>query len=319
MYLLYARPLAAASPGYFGETSQWADSWPPVRKPWRLPLWLLEAHTGNMLAYPVGGKHGGSTATFLLVAAGCVAMWKRGRRGVVLLLLGPMLLNLLAAFLGKYPYAASARTTLFLAPAFCLLAGLGLSRLLGAVPARFRGRPALIPAAAGILAAVALVGAALDLTRPFKDLRYLEIRDSVRTAAAQTSAKDQWIVANSLLPSEDAPALSGSGIQTFRYYTALLSPAPVSWGPSPDGVLPTEGATWLLYYEDPEDRLAATPQEQTKAKAYVRAIQERLGPSQEERTFLIHNSDGSRAPRSLTVYRFDRRRSASGPAEAPPP
>ena len=39
-------------------------------EPWLLPFWLLDIHTGNMLAYPNGGNNFGSLATAVAVAAG---------------------------------------------------------------------------------------------------------------------------------------------------------------------------------------------------------------------------------------------------------
>ena len=67
-------------------------------------LRLIDAHTGNLFAYPLGGQHGGSVLTFLACAVGIIVLARTGRRPLLVLLTVPFLLNLLAAALGKYPY-----------------------------------------------------------------------------------------------------------------------------------------------------------------------------------------------------------------------
>ena len=87
----------------------WADSFPPLERPWALPLWLLEIHTGTMMAYPIGERHGGSAATLLGVAVGGLALFRRGRKQELVVLLAPFGLGLIAAGLGRYPYGGAAR------------------------------------------------------------------------------------------------------------------------------------------------------------------------------------------------------------------
>ena len=67
----------------------WAESFPPLDRLWMLPVWLLDVHTGRMMAYPAGDQHGASAATFLCVVAGCVALYRRGRKTFLTLLLAP--------------------------------------------------------------------------------------------------------------------------------------------------------------------------------------------------------------------------------------
>ena len=113
----------------------WQDSFPPWDRPWLLPLWLLEMHTGRMMAYPNGGKNAASTATFLLCVYGGVRMWRTGRGAMLVLLLAPFALGLFASALGQYPYGGSTRTMLYVGPAVCTLAGVGAA---GAVRAAGR-------------------------------------------------------------------------------------------------------------------------------------------------------------------------------------
>jgi hypothetical protein len=120
-----------------GETNQqtmedvhWANTFPPLAQPLKLPLWLLETHAGAMFGYPVGGPNWGSTFSLLCVVAGIVALARR-RQGLLLgLLLAPLGLNFIAAALHRFPYGGHARMTLFLAPALCTLIAVGATAAL---------------------------------------------------------------------------------------------------------------------------------------------------------------------------------------------
>ena len=112
------------------EDTHWANTFPPLAQPRKLPLWLLETHAGAMLGYPVGGPNWGSTFSLLCVIAGVAALVRR-RQGLLLgLLLAPLGLNFIAAALHRFPYGGHARMTLFLAPAFCTLIAVGLTAAL---------------------------------------------------------------------------------------------------------------------------------------------------------------------------------------------
>ena len=55
----------------------WNDAFPPLDSPAKLLAWLVGAHTGPLFAQPLGGDHGGSTATFLLCAVAVGLLWRR--------------------------------------------------------------------------------------------------------------------------------------------------------------------------------------------------------------------------------------------------
>ena len=79
MYLLAGRHQAAA--GEFLLTlSHWREQFPPIDSPSQLPAWLLDVHTGNLFAYPIGGNNHGSAVTFVLFAVG-IGTLIRERRG----------------------------------------------------------------------------------------------------------------------------------------------------------------------------------------------------------------------------------------------
>src|SRR5262249_33597826 len=134
-----------------------------------VPLWLLRNHTSQMFAYPVGGGNGLSVGTSAMFLVGAIAFWRRGERLGSLLFLAPVGLGRLAAFLGKYPYGASARTMQYAAPAICLFAGLGLARLAECLPAP-RSRVRLITAFLACLAGTGLVSLVVDTVRPYKSV-----------------------------------------------------------------------------------------------------------------------------------------------------
>jgi hypothetical protein len=150
-----------------GLRTYWAASFPPLDSLPHLIRWLVAVHTGTMFAYPGGGRGGQSAATFLAVVAGAAWLWRRGRRGVVMMLLAPFALALGAAVLRRYPYGVEARQMQFVAPAICLLAGLGAAWALQALPWR-RVRRGLAGAVVLGLAGFALAALAGDLVRPYR-------------------------------------------------------------------------------------------------------------------------------------------------------
>ena len=127
-YFGVARPQIQVAPLY-AELKTWKGAFPPISQPWLLPYWLLDVHTGNMLAYPVGGNHFASIGTAILVGFGGLVLW-RTRPLLLALLLSPLVPTFLASALHRYPYGTSARVSLYMAPAFCLLAGLGAVSLI---------------------------------------------------------------------------------------------------------------------------------------------------------------------------------------------
>ncbi len=159
----------------------WDRAFPPLDAPAQLPLWLLAAHTGEMLPYPIGGKHGASTFTLLLCAAGLVTLWRTRRFGHLVLFLSPIALNFMAAAIRRYPYGAPTRGELYLAPIFCILAGLGAATVLGWAGARWPSRARV--ALSGALASLALVGVVTmgrDVWRPAKTTSDQRFRDFAR-------------------------------------------------------------------------------------------------------------------------------------------
>jgi len=158
----------------------WRDSFPPLREPWLLPWWLVKIHAGRMLGYPAGGPNGGSAVTFLAFVVGIVALARRRRGALLLLLLAPLALHLAAAAMQRYPYGGHIRITLYLAPAFCLLWGVGWTAMLRTVaPTYSRARcAAWIPL---VICAVVGGGSVVrDVARPWKTASDMRARAFAR-------------------------------------------------------------------------------------------------------------------------------------------
>ena len=120
------------------EETHWANTFPPLGQPLKLPLWLLETHAGAMLGYPVGGPNWGSTFSLLCVVVAVAVLVRRRQWTLLGLLLAPLGLNFIAAALHRFPYGGHARMTLFLAPALCTLIALGLTAALTWIEGRRR-------------------------------------------------------------------------------------------------------------------------------------------------------------------------------------
>jgi hypothetical protein len=312
MYVLIGRPHAEFAARL---TDTWAQTFPPLAQPLKLPLWFFAMHTGLMFAYPHGGTAPGSIVTFLCVLIGAVRL-ARTRPALVFLLLGPLPLAFIAAAIHAYPYGGSARTMLYMAPAFCLLAGHGLyvscAYLIPRGVARVRRiRPPLIAQrryARGLLVVItialvatcagAMVG---DTLRPYQSRASLKSREAVRMIARQTAGADRWIIFNAQERVSYAPYLGdwrGVGGQ-FVFDVLRFAPVPVAWAPRPETVerLPG-GRIWLIVYQA-DQRKVAFPHEQLAD--YVSALRARLGPLEHE-SFGVKNEPGK--VESIEVYRF---------------
>lgn len=323
MYVIYARPHAQFAARLVA-IDAWSQAFPPLAEPWKLPLWLVLIHTGLMLAYPHGGTPPGSLLTLVLVIVGAAALAARSsaqssreaKRGpaahadgaassrLVLLLVAPLLLAFVAAAMKAYPYGGSARTMLYMAPAFCLLAGMGLWALMVRwLPGLLR-RHALHAAMIG-LACLPIGGTIADVARPYHSLESRRSKAVVVDLAARSRPADRWVVFNATERVDYAPWLGdwrGTGGQ-FVFDVLRLAPCPVVWAPRPQQVQrPPDETVWLLAYrgvrvEFPEEQLAA----------YLEELSRRLGPATHER-FVIKTKLDRQTQRerieALDVWRF---------------
>lgn len=325
MYVTYARPHAGAAAALL-ETQMWKPTFPPLHDPWGLARWLVGIHTGLMFAYPLGGSRFGSVGTFILFVLGCVHVCRR-RPALGLLLLAPFALAFVAAALQKYPYGGTVRTSIYLAPAICLLAGVGLFDVLRRWCRGPRLRAALTIGTLA-LAAITLGGIIDDLRAPYKSAAVYRSQAAVRAIAARARPADRWVVFNATEPVSYAPYLGdwrGVGGQ-FVFDVLRFAPVVVVWAPPPETVaFPSAdqsaqageqpGDVWLLVYRA-QGRKVTFPQEQWDA--YLTAVSARLGRPRHE-SFPIKEEPPrkeSEPPKveSLEVYLFPAAGSSSGGA-----
>ncbi|MDR3621477.1 MAG: hypothetical protein P4L85_19155 [Paludisphaera borealis] len=210
--------------GSFYRLGYWKDSFPPLDQPWWIPVWLLDMHSGNMMAYPVGERKGGSVATLACALVGCLALWRRDRRTVLAFLTLPFGLGLVAAFLGRYPYGGEARIMQYLAPSICLLAGLGMAALFARL-----SRPALAWTAPRVLVtAMALLAVGLavrDLAKPYRVAADLRAREFARRFWVEQSEGADLACLKSDLGVEFDPHTWRAGMSAvYLFYQRLYSP-----------------------------------------------------------------------------------------------
>lgn len=175
-------------------TTFWSAGFPPGG-PLAWLGWLLQAHTGEVMAYPAGSQRGGSIVTALLVGVGVWQALRQRRTFLAILALTPFALGLTAAVLGGYPYGVGARIQQHLAPAVCLLAGLGLAWTLERWPRLGARRAAGSLLVAG-LACIALAGLTRDLLKPYRTPDDAWLRQTARDLALGLAPGDRIIYVN---------------------------------------------------------------------------------------------------------------------------
>ncbi|HEY2158491.1 MAG TPA: hypothetical protein VGH33_22865, partial [Isosphaeraceae bacterium] len=213
--------------------------------------------------------------TLLLVVVGAVILWKRDR-ALLLLLLPPIGPALAAAAVHRYPYGTSARISLYLAPAICLLAGQGLAAALVRVLPRRQARRCLVivPCA---LAAICVIGAIGAVAMPYKGRVDATYRDVVRDLAARAGPGDRWVGFNGL---DELPPIKEVMLMPwlahaaqFHFYVLRDAPVPLAWSPDPAVALPpTAGRTWFLLNVVGYDRFPSR-----RLEAHLRRLIDALG------------------------------------------
>lgn len=164
----------------------WAEGFPP-QTPGAFLLWLVQAHTGLLLAYPLGGAPFGSVLTTGLCLLGATALWRSGRRQVTVLLALPFIFGVLAAALHRYPYGPHARLGQYLAPSIVLFAGAGLAWVIQTLARSERRQRVGVLSACGVLVLFALGGMARDWFQPAKTGLDQWHRQVVQEVLAQTA------------------------------------------------------------------------------------------------------------------------------------
>lgn len=242
-YAAFASQQSARAAGTWLER-YWQESFPPRDSLLGFAHWLLDVHTGKMLAYPLGGGSFASTGTLLLCIAGAAALVRTGRGALLGLLLAPLAPALIAALLHKYPYGGSARVCIYLAPAICALVGMGAYAILVAAVRRgVRSRLAL-HGACGALALIAPGGIAVDVLRPYKEPQYAAARAALRDVATYVARPAAVCIANAMHDRDDPP--DGPEFHpTLLYYLVLYTN---QWPHFCNAQPPPADVRWMLTF-----------------------------------------------------------------------
>ncbi|HLQ93369.1 MAG TPA: hypothetical protein VK148_25385 [Xanthobacteraceae bacterium] len=170
----------------------WADALPPWPL-WPLAKWLVLIHTGQLMAYPIGGSDGASIVTALLFGFGVWTWWKGDRRWLLVLWLTPFALTMMAATLHLYPYGI-ARLSQHLAPAVCLLAGTGIATLLHRLVPSDALRLRRTFAISAVLGLCAVGGLVMDVVRPYRDPETRWLQQLAGSILGRLEPGDQLVV-----------------------------------------------------------------------------------------------------------------------------
>ena len=218
----------------------WARSFPPLDSAWGLVRWLVEAHSGDLMAYPVGGERGGSSLSLVACLAGAWILGKAGRSTVVAILLAPLGLGMVAAALRLYPYGGPAphgsasRIMQYAAPGLCLLIGLGFSKGLNLVRSR-TGRDRLLPAACLGLAALGVVPLVEASRHPYRAYQARASRQFAREFWPRVASGAEVACLRWDLGVEEWDSIH-LGVAVMLCNQAIESPARRSGGPRWDRV-----------------------------------------------------------------------------------
>lgn len=177
-----------------GMQDYWAEGFPPSA-PLPLAKWLLFAHTGQMMAFPIGAQDGGSSLTTILFLIGVGRFWRTRRRSLLVLCVAPFALGLIASVMHRYPYGASCRLCQHLAPAICLSAGMGAAVLIERIRSDALRRRWIL-GTCGALVLVGVIGMTRDTIRPYRSQEALWTRQVMRQLQAEARSGAPLVIFN---------------------------------------------------------------------------------------------------------------------------
>jgi hypothetical protein len=213
----------------------WAEGFPPLHHVARIPLWFV-GQLGELAQQPF-------RAVWMLVAVlealGAAWLFSRDRL-LFWACLGPVLLTVVAAFLGQYPFSPS-RLTLFMMPGMLLVCAAGGALLSDRLPAAARILALVLPAIVLIFAVCAA------LVRGFHPIFRSHIRPAVEYVRAHRQPGDALIVTGQRVAGapEDEPTRH---LELFCYWRHPDPPVYVVF--PPPGDMPA-GRFWIIYPYSP--------------------------------------------------------------------
>jgi len=160
--------LAAKDTNVAAMDHYWNYVFPPLTTPWRLPIWFLTIHTGELLAYPIGGGRGASALTFICIVCAIIALWKERRWSLLILMLASPFIHMTASALHRYPYGGHVKFSQHMAGIICLLCGIGTAALLSWLARRERLVRQVAMAAVLYLMVIGISSMTRDVLLPYK-------------------------------------------------------------------------------------------------------------------------------------------------------
>ncbi len=281
------------------ELEGWLNAFPPITEPLGMIRWFFNTHTGNMMAYPIGGNHGGSSLTTLFVVFGIWTLW-REKRALLLLLLSPLPFMFLAAAMEAYPYGDSARVLQHMGPAICLLAGVGIlavmRRLFGPRGPVHAGRIVCV-----MMLVLIFIAIVVDLKKPYKTKSDLHARETAQWLTDHSEPGQAWIVHGGWDDQAVGPNLRklGGDFARLRYQMLQQGDRPFQMNVPANAVPP---ASWVMIYRDPQ-----RPFDPQMAEQYIADITARLGQP------VVHEFDFEREPETVWLYEFSANQTSAQP------
>ena len=159
----------------------WQNIFPPLDSALGFIKWSAVVHTSEMLQHPVGGARGASILTAICCFVALAVLWRKKQYVFAAFCLFPLLPNLVAAAIKRYPYGGHVRFALYLTPAICLLAGLGGAAILAG--RKKRGAAQMQKASAALLVLLAtVIGISIvrDFAFPYRTASVRRHRDFAR-------------------------------------------------------------------------------------------------------------------------------------------
>ncbi len=208
----------------------WIDSFPPsLAHPFDWAKFMLDCHTGEMFAYPVGSNRGGSTLTALLCVLAVVGLLRqRAALSFLVACSGMFGLAYAAAALQRYPYGNNERMVQYLGPMICILAGHGAALAIGALRRAAAQDRALwmTGAAFGTLAVGILT---YEMVRPYKYWRDYCHQSFVRWFWTQDASRGEIVCLASELGCDLRPSSDDGPFYTYqRIYSPRHRQPPTS-------------------------------------------------------------------------------------------
>lgn len=199
--------------------------------------WLVRRHASHLFSYPLA-FNGGGLLGLLLAIAGGRALYRQRQLGLLGLCLLPLALNLVAAVLRRYPYAADQRLEQHLVPGLCLLLGSGAAELIRKLPAGEVGRRLGIMAVAGLLVSIALAGAVVDTLHPSHDVEASWAKDIAQHLRRELRTQDRI-----LLSQAERFTLNCLRWQLLPFAEQMCSAAAIDWS----DLEQNGGRLWLVH------------------------------------------------------------------------